>query len=95
MLSFDVAVILTVLPFPAFFVITTPLELTEAYFVLLLFHVIPLLVAFEGTIVAISLTDLPEGMVIFEDLYLKCWWKEDSEYNMLFKLCYLWYKLMV
>lgn len=36
--SVDTAVILTVLPLPAFFVFTTPLEVTVAYFVSELVH---------------------------------------------------------
>ena len=66
LLSFEIAVILTFFPLPAFFVTTTPFELTVAYFVLLLFHVTFLLAAFDGLTDAVIFTDFPATTVVFE-----------------------------
>lgn len=57
--SVALAVMVTVLPFPAFLVVTTPLELTVAYFVLLDFHVSFLFKFLVGLTVARTVTFLP------------------------------------
>ena len=54
-----VAVIVTVFQPIFFFVVTTPLLLTDATFVLLDFHVTPLLYALDGVTVAFNVTFLP------------------------------------
>ena len=61
--SFAVAVSVTVLPLPAFFVVTFPVLEITAYFVLLLFHVIALFAAFAGVTIALSCTDLPYATI--------------------------------
>lgn len=62
--SVEDAVILTVLPFPAFFACTTPFWVTVAYFSLLLVHVMDLFVAFEGSSLAVSNIFLPAAIFL-------------------------------
>lgn len=54
----------TVLPIPAFFKVTTPLEVTVAYFLLLVFHVTARFFAVVGVTVAVSLIFLPAAICL-------------------------------
>lgn len=62
--SFALAVIVTVLPLPAFLAVTTPFELTVAYFLLLLVQATFLLVAFVGVMVVVRVTFFPAFTVL-------------------------------
>ena len=62
--SLAVAVMVTVFPAPAALVVTTPLALTVAYFVLLDFHATAGLVALEGVTLAFTVTFPPAGTVV-------------------------------
>ena len=62
--SFALAVIVTVFPLPAFLADTTPLELTAAYFLLLLVHERALEVALPGFTVALIVSFLPAFRVL-------------------------------
>ena len=58
--------IFTVFPFPAFLVVTTPLEFTVAYFLLLLLYVSFLFTFFPGVTVAFIVTFFPAVTFVFD-----------------------------
>ena len=62
--SFAFAVIVTVFPFPVILVVTTPLELTEAYLLLLLLQATFLLEAFDGETDAFNVIFFPVRSVL-------------------------------
>ena len=60
--SVAMAVILTVLPFPAFLAVTLPLLVTDAYLELLLVHRSVLFAPLEAVTFALSFVDFPGFM---------------------------------